>query len=48
MSVRKTKGKKKGSDGKPISLHSMTLDEALKKALETKPQGKDTGRKKKG
>jgi len=48
VSVRKTKSKKKGSDGKPISLHSMTLDEALKKALETKPQGKGASRKKKG
>lgn len=47
VSARKTKGKKKGSSEKPISLHPMTLDEALKKALETKPEEKDKGGKEK-
>lgn len=48
VSERKPKGKKKESGEEPVSLHPMTLDEALKKALETKPEKKGKDRKKKG
>lgn len=40
----KQKDERKAPHEKPISLHPMTTEEALKKALQTKPDHQDHGK----